>query len=109
MRKVLMCFLLSFFVMGCADLQGSGLSAVFVKKDLESIFKKTKILKVRESEIKGLWEVYVGSKDNVNVIYYYPEKKLLLFGEIWDINGKNLTGEKRELFLRQIQGNLEVK
>ncbi len=46
---------------------------------------------VTESQIKGLFEVVAGQ----NVFYFYPEKNLLLVGDMYTIAGKNLTGEKK--------------
>ena len=30
-----------------------------------------------------------------NIIYFHPEKDLLMFGEIWTKDGKNMTAEKK--------------
>ena len=50
-----------------------------------------KVGEISSSDIPGLYEVEAGS----NVIYFYPEKGLLVFGEIWTKDGKNITAEKR--------------
>jgi thiol:disulfide interchange protein DsbC len=46
---------------------------------------------VRETEIKGLYEVVSG----LEVFYYCPEKEYLIFGEIFDSAGTNLTAERK--------------
>ncbi len=89
------------FLSGC-----SGVKVDVVKSEFEGIFRNTKVFAVKESEVKGLYEIYVGSdsegsKENVNVIYYYPSGKVLIFGEIWSLNGTSLTGERRVEFLRE--------
>ncbi|MFN4131713.1 MAG: disulfide isomerase DsbC N-terminal domain-containing protein [Caldimicrobium sp.] len=66
-----------------------------VRKEFEKVFKKVKVLEVKESEVDGVWEVWYERDGGVDVIYYYPKKRYLIFGEIWDVNGTSLTGEKR--------------
>ncbi|HEY5975840.1 MAG TPA: DsbC family protein [Geobacteraceae bacterium] len=46
---------------------------------------------MRESAIKGVYEVVSGQ----NVLYFYPEKDLLLVGEIYSKDGRNLTAERK--------------
>lgn len=47
--------------------------------------------RIDASEIKGLYEVISGT----NIYYYYQEKDYLLLGDIFEKDGKNLTGGKR--------------
>lgn len=66
-----------------------------VLREFTNIFKNTKVEHISESEIPGVYEIYIPKKDGgVQIIYYYPDKKLLIFGEIWSVNGTSLTGEK---------------
>jgi len=62
---------------------------------LKKIYPQMKVDSIKESEISGLYEVIAGG----NIIYFYPEKNYLLFGEIMTKEGKNLTAEKRNLVL----------
>ena len=62
---------------------------------LKKVYPQMRVDSIRESEIPGLYEVTAGS----NIIYFYPEKNYLLFGEIMTKEGKNLTAEKRNLIL----------
>ena len=45
-----------------------------------------------ESAIPGIYEVIFGGK----AIYYYPEKDILIFGEMFNKDGVSLTGESLE-------------
>ncbi len=45
---------------------------------------------IRKTDIVGLYEVVSGQK----ILYYYPEKGYILFGEIFTKDGKNLTQER---------------
>jgi thiol:disulfide interchange protein DsbC len=45
---------------------------------------------ISDTPIVGLYQLEVGS----NIIYYYPEKDLLVFGEIWK-GRESLTAQKR--------------
>ena len=61
------------------------------EESLKKAFPKVTYSSIEESEIKGLYEVTAGN----NIIYYYPEKDYLFFGEIWSSNGVNITSQKR--------------
>ena len=54
-----------------------------------------KVNRVVKGPIPGLCEIWSGT----NVIYYYPERKLLFFGEIWDTQGHSLTQESKDKIL----------
>lgn len=63
-----------------------------VAKKLKSNFPGMKFSAVENSPIEGLYEVQAGN----NILYYYPKDDLLVFGEIWNREGKSLTGLKKE-------------
>jgi len=54
--------------------------------------------KVEPSPIKGLYEVHAGS----NIIYVDPSVEHIVFGAIYDLQGKNLTDEKKKQLFRQL-------
>jgi len=95
-RKVglLTAALFSLFLFSCAGVY----SPAAVKKEITSTFKALNVTEVKESEIPGVYEVYYTGV-YPGIIYYYPPKKLLIFGEIWDVNGTSLTGMKLEKYL----------
>lgn len=64
-----------------------------IMKELNETFKNTPVSDVRESPIDGLYEVHTGT----NVIYFHPESKLLVFGEIYTRDGVSLTAQSRNL------------
>jgi thiol:disulfide interchange protein DsbC len=55
-------------------------------------FPQLKVDNIVESPVKGLYEVTSGP----NFFYFYPDKELLLVGDIYSKEGKNLTGEKKQ-------------
>jgi len=59
---------------------------------IKNALPQLKIESVAESQIKGLFEVVSGQ----NIFYFYPEKNLLLVGDMYTVAGKNLTGEKKK-------------
>lgn len=54
-------------------------------------FPQLKLDSIGDSQIKGLYEVVSGQ----NVFYFYPEKDLLIVGDIYTKAGQNITGEKK--------------
>jgi thiol:disulfide interchange protein DsbC len=75
------------FVSSCL----AGQSETEVRQALAKTFPGIKAGEISSSDIPGLYEVEAGS----NVIYFYPEKGLLVFGEIWTRDGRDVTAEKR--------------
>lgn len=69
----------------------------------ESLFTKTfpqlKVDSISASEIKGLYEVVSGQ----NIFFFYPEKELLLVGDMYSKAGQNLTGEKKRELKAKVQ------
>jgi thiol:disulfide interchange protein DsbC len=58
---------------------------------IKKAFPQLKIDSVSTSQIDGLFEVVSGQ----NVFYFYPEKNLLLVGDMYTTTGQNITGEKK--------------
>ena len=78
-----------------AALQLTAQAATLVVKP-ETAFRKAfpqlKVDNFAESQIKGGYEVTSGQ----NIFYFFPEKDLLVVGDIYTKEGKNLTGEKKQ-------------
>jgi len=62
-------------------------------------FPEVKVDSIVESQIKGVFEVVSGQ----NVFYYYPEKDLLLVGDIYNKERQNITGEKKRALKTKLQ------
>lgn len=86
-------------------LAASQLFAAPLVETPEAAFKKTfpqlKLDSITASEISGLYEVVSGQ----NIFFFYPEKELLLVGDIYTKAGQNLTGEKK----RALKANMQEK
>ena len=54
-------------------------------------FPQVKADSFEKTDIKGLYQVVTGQ----NVLYYLPEKDYIILGEIYNKEGKSLTGEKK--------------
>lgn len=71
----------------------------------EVLFAKTfpqlKVDSITASEITGLYEVVSGQ----NIFFFYPEKELLLVGDLYTKAGQNLTGDKK----RELKTKLQEK
>lgn len=76
-----------------------------IKERFSQKFPATKnIEEVRKTPISGLYEM---SSPNM-LLYYYPEKELLIFGEIWNQGGKSLTAERRTEIMAKKMKNLPL-
>jgi thiol:disulfide interchange protein DsbC len=67
--------------------------------DIETLFAraypKIQYKSITKTDIDGLFEVTAGG----NILYYYPKKNYIFFGEIWNRQGKSLTAERRKELL----------
>jgi thiol:disulfide interchange protein DsbC len=70
---------------------------------LQATFENLQFEKIAASEVPGLVEIYSGGK----ILYYQPEKELLLLGEIYAANGVSLTEQKVSAFAAQKAGNID--
>jgi len=66
---------------------------------LKKAYPQIKIDSVTASDIKGLYEIVSGQ----DIFYFYPEKDLLLVGEIRTLTGQNLTGDKKSALKAKAQ------
>lgn len=77
-----------------------------VKEKFQKVFSRMKnIDEIRESDIKGLYEIVSAGR----ILYYYPEKNYLIFGEIWTSEGKSLTAEKTMAIMSKKVKNLPLE
>ena len=91
MKKILASFVMSVIVAVLASSCLAAQSETEVRQALAKTFPGIKAGEISGSEIPGIYEVEMGS----NIIYFYPEKGLLVFGEIWTRDGRNVTAEKK--------------
>ncbi len=59
------------------------------QKKMQATFSKLSVTDFRESEIPGLYAMIAGNR----VVYYQPEKEVLIFGEVYSKDGRSLTQE----------------
>lgn len=82
------------------SLAGSGDSSQV--KQVESLLRKKlpnlRFDRIEPSPIKGLYEIHAGS----NIIYVDPQVEHLVFGAIYNLQGKNLTDEKKKQLFRHL-------
>ncbi len=76
------CMMAGFAAMGCA--------ADTVGETLARMFPNLKFDSIGPSRIEGLYEVVAGT----NIVYFSPNEGVLLFGQMVDRSGKNLTSER---------------
>ena len=72
---------------------------------LHKAYPRMMVNSVTKSEIPGLYEVQAGN----NIMYFYPPKNYLLFGEIMTKDGKSLTAEKRDLIFAEKMKNINLE
>lgn len=66
------------------------------EESLKKNFPNLRVDNVKESPIKGLFEIVAG-----NQVFYFSPDGYLMFGELWSKDGKNLTAEMREKVLAE--------
>lgn len=69
---------------------------------LKQAFPQLKVDSIADSQIKGLYEITSGA----NIFYFFPEKDLLIVGDIYTKEGKNITGEKKQALKAKSQAQI---
>jgi thiol:disulfide interchange protein DsbC len=69
-----------------------------VAKLLKEKFPKLQFEKVERAPVSGLYEIHAGA----NIIYTDRNVEHLIFGEIYDVKGKNLTADKRRALFKEL-------
>lgn len=62
-----------------------------ISEILSKTYPQLKFTGINKTDIQGLYEIEIGS----NVVYFYPETTLMVFGEILTKTGVNLTAQSR--------------
>lgn len=86
MRHVLALVLCAIVLISCSKVN----ALEDAREKFSRTFPNTPVLEASETEIKGLYEIVTGS----NILYYYPEKDLIIIGEIWTKDGKSITARR---------------
>ena len=89
-------------------LTAQALAAASIVKKCQSIrteMPHLRIDRILPGPVSGMCEIWA----NNNVIYYFPDKKLLFFGEIWDTKGHSLTQESRNRILAAKIKSLDLR
>ena len=63
-----------------------------VREMLLKTYPHISVGEIHATDIPGLYELEMGP----NVVYFYPDKNLMVFGEIWTKEGKSVTAARRE-------------
>ena len=91
--KHLLTAVATLFVLAGMQLTAQATSvAVNPEVAFSNAFPQLKVDSIVDSQIKGVYEVTSG----LNIFYFVPENDLLIVGEIYTKEGKNLTGDKKQ-------------
>jgi len=74
------------------------------KKTVQKLFPNSPIASFEKTPIEGMYEMAIGN----NIIYVFPEKGYLFFGELWTKDGKNITAESRQRLMSARLKNLPL-
>ena len=83
----------------------AGSSETEVRQVLSKTYPNIKVGEIRSSDIPGLYEAEIGP----NIVYFYPDKGLIVFGEIWTKDGKSLTTARREQLAAKKAGEIPLE
>lgn len=73
------------------------------QEKLKATYQNLTFEKIAASDLPGLIEIYTGGK----ILYYHPEKELLVIGEVYAANGVSLTETKISAFAAQKAGAID--
>jgi thiol:disulfide interchange protein DsbC len=93
-------------ILGLTMIAGFSAATENLKTETDSLkksFPNLRVDSVTESPVKGLFEVVAG-----NQVFYFSPEGYLMFGELWNKEGKNLTAEVREKVLAEKVKNIPL-
>lgn len=73
-----------------------GKLATGAEETLKKTFPNLTFSSIKETHIKGLYEVVIGD----GVMYFHPDG-YIIFGEMWNKEGENLTAKTREIIMAE--------
>lgn len=79
-----------------------------VRVALAKLYPNLEVRAINDTPIAGLYEVYTTSSANNNIIYFYPERELLVFGEIYTKEGTSLTREAKSRHEASLLSELDL-
>lgn len=72
---------------------------------IKQVIPNTKIKKYKKSIMDGFYNVYL---ENGQILYVNPFKSLIIFGEILNSSGNNLTAYERDSWQKELNGGGET-
>ena len=90
-RSLVAGFLMGALVFGMTAVSYAASDTAKAEATLHAAFPQLPVDSVTPSEIPGVYEVVSGQ----NIFYYYPDKDLILAGEIYNKDSRNLTAERK--------------
>jgi thiol:disulfide interchange protein DsbC len=78
------------------------------EKRLKETFPNAKYEKFENSQVSGLYTVYLVSKDGARIVYWNDQAEVLLFGEMIDKTGTSLTMKAREKYMGEQMLNIDT-
>jgi len=77
---------------------------VEVEQALKQTFSNFEFKSIGPSVVEGVYQIDTGAR----MIYYAPAAKVLLFGEMWDDEGNNLTAEALTAAAQERMKNIDM-
>jgi thiol:disulfide interchange protein DsbC len=92
MKKILVAVALSLFVTALVASSSLAGDDEAIRQAVTKSYPNLNVGEIRATAIPGLYEPEIGA----NILYFFPEKELAIFGEIWTKEGKSITAGRRE-------------
>jgi len=105
LRRGFLAVVLGAFVFGLSALSWGASETQSPEAAFKAAFPQVPVESVKPSEIPGVYEVISG----MNVLYYYPQKDLMIYGDMFGKGLKNLTAERRESLAAQVAKTLPLE
>ena len=104
MKKILVAVVLSLFVTALVASSSLAGDDEAIRQAVTKSYPNLNVGEIRATAIPGLYELEIGA----DLLYFFPEKELVVFGEIWTKEGKSLTAERREQLAAKRLGDIPL-
>lgn len=75
-----------------------------IQQEVQELFPNTPIMGVTATPVDGMYEIVMGG----NIMYVFPGQGYLMFGELWSVDGENITGKRMEEIAKKGFENLPL-
>ena len=102
MKRIMLSMMILAMILWCAIAANAGSD---IEKKLKESFPDIAFDSVKESPVKGIYEVTEGRR----ILYFAPKERIIISGQMFDKTKKNLTADRMQEISARFDKKLALK